>query len=101
MQSFPLNCSSWFWCHIIKDAVYALDLVYDAVCDVLQKLERNVLNCGGHCIFGVDGTDDYRPIPAALSIDYACGPVVWNDCEVLPDLACKTSLCKLLAKNCI
>ena len=57
---------------VIEDAVHALDLVDDAVCDVLQELEGDVLNRGGHGVLGVDGTDDHRPVPAALAVNHAC-----------------------------
>ena len=99
MQSFPFDCGNGLRRDVVEHAVHALDLVDDAVRDVLQKLERDILDRSGHCIGRVDGADDNRPIPAALSVDDTGGLVVGYDGEVLPYLAGKAVLCKLLAQD--
>ena len=65
----------------------------------MQQLVRDLLDGGCHRIAGVDGTDDDRPVPAALVVLYSCRLVVRNDREILPDLAFKAVLGEFLAQD--
>ena len=71
----------------------------DAVHKVAHEVEGTVLDGGAHGVGGVHGADDDRPLKGALAVLHAGGLEVGHDGEVLPDLALKTVLCKLLAED--
>ena len=56
--SFPFDGGGWFAGDVVGDAVYAGDLVHDAVGDCTQNLIRQVDPVGSHEVGGLDGSDD-------------------------------------------
>ena len=65
----------------------------------MQQRIRNFLNRCSHSIARVHGTDDDGPVPAALVLLDAGRLVVRHNGKVLPHLALKSVLGKLLTKN--
>ena len=84
---------------VVQDAVHTRHLMRDAVHEVAHEVERDVLDGGAHGVGGVHGADDDRPLESALAVLHAGGLEVGHDGKILPDLALKAVLCKLLAED--
>ena len=99
LKLFPLDGADGLGGQVVEDAVDALNFVGDALGDVLQQLEGDVLHGGGHSVGGVDGADDGGPCIVALAVSDADGLHVGHGDKVLPDLAGKAVELKLLAED--
>ena len=82
-----------------ENAVYSLDLMRNAVGQAVEKLPVEMLNGRRHCVARIYGTDDDRPRIRTLSVGDSGRGEIGNDGEILPNLARKTSLRKLLAED--
>ncbi len=58
----PLNSSAGLGRHIVADAVDGLYLGKDAVGNLHKDCPVNLLYGGCHCIYCVDGADNYGPV---------------------------------------
>ena len=96
---FPLDGGAGLRGQVEEDAVHALDLARDAVRDMLQQGEGDVLDGGGHGVPGVDGAQDDGPALGALAVRDADGLEVRNSGEVLPHLALQAVLRELFAQD--
>ena len=96
---FPLDRAAGLRGHVVDDAVDALDLGEDAVGDFGEYGEVERLDGRGHCVNGVDCTDDDGPFKATLAVLDAGGAEVRNCREILPNFAFKPRFCKFFAQN--
>ena len=96
---FPFDGARGLRGEVVQHAVHARNLRDDALRDVMQQLVRDLLDGGGHRVAGIDGTDDDRPVPAALVVLDTRGLIVGNDGEVLPDLALQAILREFFAQD--
>ena len=62
-DSLPLDGGAWLGGQVVEYAVDSLDLCEDTLDDPVQKRPRGLFNGSGHCILGVDCTDDDGPVP--------------------------------------
>ena len=70
-KSLPLNRSDRLGGEVHYDAVDTLDLMGDAVGDMMQEGVGDLLDGGGHGIGGVHRADDCRPSLITLSFSHA------------------------------
>ena len=96
---FPLNSGAGLGSEVIEDTVHAVDLGGDAICDMLEKLEGNILDGGGHCVTGIDRADDDGVSEGAGVILNADRFEIGHDGEILPDLALKAVLCEFVTQD--
>ena len=96
---FPFDGSAGLGSEVIEHTVDIFDLRGDAFGDVLEQCKGNVLHRGGHCVGGVDGTDDDGISECALAVLYADRFEIRHSGEVLPDLAFQTVFGKFLTEN--
>ena len=96
---FPLNRADRLGGDIHYDAVDTLDLMGDAVGDMMQEGVGYLLDGGGHGIGGVHRADDCRPALIALAVAHADALEVGHGDEILPDLAGKAVLVELLSED--
>ena len=85
--SLPLNRARRLRREVVENAVDVFYFGGDSLCDVLEKLEGNVLDGGGHGVGGVDGADDGGIGKGALAVLDAHALEVGHGGKVLPDLA--------------
>ena len=81
------------------DAVDALDLMGNAVGDVVQQRVGDFLDGGGHGVGGVHRADDGRPALVTLAVTHANTGKVGHGDEILPHLAGQASLVELLTED--
>ena len=96
---FPLDRGAGLRCEVEEDAVDVLDLVGDALCDVLQQGEGHILDGSGHSVLGVDGTQDDGPALGALTLGHADAFEIGDSGEILPNLALKAVLREFLTQD--
>ena len=96
---FPLNSGAGLGSEVIEDTVHVVDLGGDAVCDMLEKLEGDILDGGGHCVTGIDRADDDGVSEGARVILNADRLEIGHDGEVLPDFFIKPRQSKFLPQN--
>ena len=96
---FPFDRSDGLRREIHQNAVDALNLMGDAVGDVVQQRVGDLLDGGGHGVLGVDGADDGRPALVAALVLHADALDVGHGDEVLPDLLVQAVLLELFAQD--
>ena len=95
----PLDRRDGLGGEVEEDAVDAVYLVGDTFGDVLQKLEGDVLDGGGHRVGGVDSAQDDGPCKGAFAVLDADALEIGNDGEVLPYSALESVLRELFAQD--
>ena len=96
---FPLNRADRLRGEIVENAVDAVDLVGDAVGNLVENGVGDLLDGGGHRVARVDGADDGGPALVSAAVLDAHALDVGHGDEVLPNLFGKTVLIELLAEN--
>ena len=93
-ELFPLDGADGLGSQIHEDTVDALDLMGDAVGDVVQQSVGNLFDGGGHGVGGVHGADDGGPTLVTHLIAHANALHIGNGDEVLPDPTTIGNLCR-------
>ena len=96
---FPLDGCAGLRSEIEEHAVDACDFSGDALCDVLQQVEGNILDRSGHGVLGVDGAQDDRSALGTLAVLDADALEVGDSGEVLPYLALQTVLSEFFTQD--
>ena len=91
-NSLPLNGAGGLGCQVKQDPVDALNLLRDALGDVLEQVKGDVLHRGGHGVHRVYRPQDDRVLHGPGMAPHAHRPEVGDHGKVLPHLARKACL---------